>query len=113
MAQSCTNWESSLWDQLLLWDGSRRSVHQLAGDGRLACQLVSDVSMPLQFHRVYSPYQHVHLDAQLVAGLDRLAKLRFFDPGEDHEALVPIGDFGEQQCAGGLRDRFDHEYSRH
>ena len=34
-------------------------------------------------------------------------------PGEDHQQLVAIGNFGHQQRAAGLRNRFHDQHSGH
>src|ERR1051326_6607468 len=59
--------------------GLARIGDELAGDGRLARQLVADVGVALHLHRRLPPVEDVDLDAQLVARHHRLA------------AILPLG----------------------
>ena len=84
-----------------------------AHDGGLADDLALDGYDALHSDGVGAPVEHLHLDAELIAGNDRAAELGGIDAGEDHQLVVAVGDLGEQERAAGLGDGFDHEDAGH
>ena len=65
--------------------------HHRAGERGLAGQLAVDVGLALNAAGAGAEGEHVHLDAQLIAGRHRTAKLGALDAGEDDQLLVAVG----------------------
>src|SRR6202012_1502319 len=63
--------------------------------------------------RDHPPALYFYLDAKLIAGAHRLAKLGAFDAGENHQLVLPVLHFGQQESASGLSDRFYNQNARH
>ena len=57
--------------------------------------------------------QHVHLDADLIAGRDRPAELGALDAGKDHQLFVAVGHLGHHDDAAGLGHRLNHQHAGH
>src|SRR6266568_7725637 len=63
------------------------TVHNLAGQHGLAGQLVAHVSPATDLAGSAAKGEHIHLNAELVPGCDRLAELGPLDAGEDHNLV--------------------------
>src|SRR5215471_66043 len=89
----------------------------MARDDRFSYALVADPGVALHLGSGHSrngpPAGNFDLEAQLVAGADRLAELGTIDSSKDHNLVAAVFDFGQQQCASSLRDSFDDQYPRH
>src|SRR5215469_5271648 len=95
---------------VLLLAGAR---DELAGDGCFGGDLAVDGADALHLDRAGAPVDDSDLDAELVAGDDGFAEAGFVDAGEDHELVVAVGDFGEQERTAGLRHGFDGHDAGH
>src|ERR1700738_309837 len=73
------------------------TVHQAAGDGSFGDLLIFDENDALHADRVAAPSFDVNFDSQLLSRNHRPAKASFFNPGETHELVLAVGNFGEQQ----------------
>src|SRR5262249_31798651 len=53
-----------------------------------------------------SPSLHIHFNAQLISWSYRAPKARLLNSGEYHQLFITVFDFGQQQRAARLGDRF-------
>ncbi len=93
------------------------SVHELASHDRLGHTLVADVRHSCHTYRSAvcpaAPGLHFHIKPELVARNHGAAEFGTLNPGKDHQLLVAILHFGQQQCAASLRNGFHHQHPRH
>src|SRR3989442_6153252 len=77
------------------------AIHELASHDRLGHALVADVRHSCHTYRSAvcpaAPGLHFHLQAQLVARNHGAAEFGTFNPGKDHQLLVAIFHFSQQQ----------------
>jgi hypothetical protein len=85
----------------------------LAGQRRLAGQLAVHEGLGLHAPHAGLEGQHVHLDAQLIAGRDRAAELGLVDAGKDRQLLFAVGNLAHHDDGAGLGHRLDHQHAGH
>src|SRR6266550_1223183 len=90
-----------------------RAVHKLACDRRLGNALVADKDLAFHANGGNPPGFHFHFNTQLISRKHRTTESGALDSGENHQLVSSIFDFGEQQCAAGLGNRFDDQHSWH
>src|SRR6185369_8644868 len=78
--------------RLVLHCGFRlaRPTYQLEGDQRFAGKLAIHEGLALHIDRSRTPYDHVDLNPELIAGKHRSPELCAFNAGEDHQLVLTI-----------------------
>src|SRR5260370_18255321 len=89
------------------------TVHHLAGQHGLAGELVAHVSPATDLAGGAAKGEHIHFNAKLVPGCDRLAELGPLDAGEDHDLVCAVFNFHQQQQSSRLAHRLHHQYPWH
>ena len=73
------------------------------------------IDLRLAAHALYAraDAQRSHFEYQSIAGNDWATKTRFLDAGKQNEFLIAIFDFTQCQHGANLRERLDHQHTRH